>query len=136
MRGQIFNIDDKKIFTFGGARSHDISGGLLDPEEPGFKSKKKRLDKGYMPYRIKHLSWWEEEMPTEDCIFYDNILSYGHGNGRLCRNLIENAILEYAERNYGTDEEPNDDFILIDNDFVLPAYLQKKKETTPLGFVA
>ena len=54
MRGQILNIDDKKIFTFSGARSHDISGGLLNPEGPGFKSKKKQLDKGWQPYRIKH----------------------------------------------------------------------------------
>lgn len=29
MRGQIFNIDDKKIFTFGGAKSHDIRDGIL-----------------------------------------------------------------------------------------------------------
>lgn len=66
MRGQIFNIDGKKIFTFGGARSRDISGGLLDPEDPGYKTKKKRLDREYITYRVKHLSWWEEEMPTEE----------------------------------------------------------------------
>ena len=31
MRGQIFEIDGKSIFTFGGASSHDITGGILDP---------------------------------------------------------------------------------------------------------
>ena len=29
MRGQVFNIDGLKIFTFGGARSHDIKDGIL-----------------------------------------------------------------------------------------------------------
>lgn len=65
MRGQIFDIAGKKIFTFGGARSHDISGGLLDTEDPEFVKKKKTVDKGGEPYRIRHLSWWEEELPSD-----------------------------------------------------------------------
>ena len=32
MRGQIFEIDGKKIFTFGGASSHDITGGILETD--------------------------------------------------------------------------------------------------------
>ena len=65
MRGQIFDIAGKKIFTFGGAKSHDISGGLLDTEDPEFVKKKKTADKGGEPYRIRHLSWWEEELPSD-----------------------------------------------------------------------
>lgn len=65
MRGQIYEIDDKKIFAFGGATSHDIQGGILEPEDPDFKAKKKELDKGWLPYRINHISWWERELPTE-----------------------------------------------------------------------
>lgn len=64
MRGQIYDIGGKKIFTFGGATSHDVSGGILDTEDPDFISRKKAADKGGEPYRIKHLSWWEEEMPS------------------------------------------------------------------------
>ena len=30
-RGYVFNIDGCKCFAFGGARSHDISGGILQP---------------------------------------------------------------------------------------------------------
>lgn len=41
MRGQIFTIDDKKIFTFGGASSHDKK------------------------YRTENLSWWTRELPSE-----------------------------------------------------------------------
>jgi predicted phosphodiesterase len=32
MRGQIFEIDRKKIFTFGGASSHDITCGILETD--------------------------------------------------------------------------------------------------------
>lgn len=65
MRGQVFQIGGKKFFTFGGASSHDISGGILDTEEPDFAKKKKYLDKEYIPYRINHLTWWEQELASE-----------------------------------------------------------------------
>ena len=65
MRGQIYELCGKKIFTFGGASSHDISGGILELDEPEYQEKKKELDKGWKPYRINHLSWWKEELPSE-----------------------------------------------------------------------
>lgn len=64
MRGQIFEIDGWSFFTFGGATSHDISGGILEPDDPDFKKKRKELNKGVLPYRINHVSWWEQELPT------------------------------------------------------------------------
>ncbi len=66
MRGQVFILDGKKIFTFGGASSHDIDGGILELDDPDYRYKKKELDKGYKPYRINHLSWWKEELPSDD----------------------------------------------------------------------
>lgn len=39
-RGNIYKIDSKTIFAFGGAKSHDI------------------------PYRTENISWWEREMPS------------------------------------------------------------------------
>lgn len=66
MRGQVFEMDGKRIFTFGGARSHDIDGGILEPDDPDYKKKKKELDRGWRPYRINHLSWWKQELPTEE----------------------------------------------------------------------
>lgn len=65
MRGQVFTIEDKKFFTFGGASSHDISAGILEIDDPDFKKKKKELDKEYALYRINHVSWWKEELPSE-----------------------------------------------------------------------
>lgn len=66
MRGQIFSIEDKTFFAFGGASSHDISDGILERDDPDFKRKKKRLDKDpFALYRINHVSWWERELPSE-----------------------------------------------------------------------
>lgn len=65
MRGQVYELFGKKIFTMGGAKSHDISGGILDMEDPLYIVKKKELDRGYEPYRINHISWWEEEIPKQ-----------------------------------------------------------------------
>ena len=46
MRGEIFNIENKTFFSFGGAKSTDKM------------------------YRQEHISWWEQEMPSD--AEYDN----------------------------------------------------------------
>ena len=66
------------------------------------------------------------------------------GNGRFCRNLVENAILGYALRVYGEGTEAADgaekDFILAEEDFSLPDNMQaiperqEAKKTAPIGF--
>ena len=66
MRGQVFDIDGKTFFSFGGAASHDIDGGILNLDDPGFKQKRRELNKSMLSYRINHLSWWERELPTEE----------------------------------------------------------------------
>lgn len=66
MRGQVFDIAGKKIFTFGGARSHDISAGILEPDDPDIKTKIKQLNDVGAQYRINHISWWKEEMPNSE----------------------------------------------------------------------
>ena len=66
MRGEVFNIEDKKFFVMGGASSHDIQDGILDYEDPLWKDKAKYLDNnGKYMFRVKGLSWWEEEMPND-----------------------------------------------------------------------
>ena len=67
IRGEVFTIEDKKFFTFGGASSHDIQDGILDYEDEDWRDKAKSLEKhGKYMYRIKDLSWWEEELPTDE----------------------------------------------------------------------
>ena len=66
------------------------------------------------------------------------------GNGRFCRNLVENAILGYALRVYGEGAEAADgavkDFTLVEEDFSLPDNMQaiperqEAKKTAPIGF--
>ena len=69
MRGYVFTIEGKKFFAFGGARSHDIKDGILDRED--FKTNKEFLDtvrawnKAEKWFRINHVSWWKQEMPTK-----------------------------------------------------------------------
>ena len=64
-RGQVFEIDGKTFFTFGGASSHDIQGGILDRQTVDFAEQKRRADRNYPPYRILQESWWPQELPTE-----------------------------------------------------------------------
>lgn len=80
MRGQVFEIDSKSIFTFGGARSHDIDGGILEPDDPDYKKKKKELDQGRRPYRINHVSWWQQELPSTEEMEEGRKNLAAHGN--------------------------------------------------------
>ena len=66
MRGQVFKLEGKTFFTFGGASSHDIDGGILDINNPDYHKKRKKLDREWIPYRINHISWWERELPNEE----------------------------------------------------------------------
>lgn len=70
MRGYVFELCGKKFFAFGGASSHDIQDGILEPSD--YKSAKelandynKRTQRGEM-LRINHMSWWEREMPSRE----------------------------------------------------------------------
>lgn len=70
MRGYVFELNGKKFFAFGGASSHDIKDGILDPDD--YKSRKElNADYWFRRYlgqmiRVNHLSWWKEEMPVDE----------------------------------------------------------------------
>jgi len=59
------------------------------------------------------------------------------GNGRFCRNLVENALLSYAQRVYGAEEgdETNSaqDFVLRPEDFSAPD-VQAAAKKAVIGF--
>ncbi len=65
-RGQVFEIEGKTFFTFGGASSHDIQGGILDKNDSDYDDERRKAIKSGLPYRIKHESWWEQELPNEE----------------------------------------------------------------------
>ncbi|MFR8557709.1 MAG: metallophosphoesterase family protein [Acutalibacteraceae bacterium] len=65
MRGQMFDLCEKRFFTMGGASSHDISDGILEPDAPDFRQRKKELDARLALYRVNHHSWWADELPND-----------------------------------------------------------------------
>lgn len=66
MRGYIYTIDGYKFFVFGGAQSHDIRDGILEPEDPRLSEWKYLRQYGVKQFRINHLEWWAEEMPNAE----------------------------------------------------------------------
>ena len=65
---QVFELpldDDttRTFFTFGCSSSHDISDGILEPDYPRIKSWSRDYTKFF---RVNHVSWWKEELPTEE----------------------------------------------------------------------
>lgn len=70
MRGEVFDIEGLKFFAFGGASSHDIRDGIVDPadfaDKDDLMKHLKNLYNQGKQYRIKGVSWWEQELPTED----------------------------------------------------------------------
>ena len=65
MRGQVFEIGGFTWFTMGGAASHDIQDGILDPAEPDFERRYWRMRRMNALFRVLGHSWWPEEMPGE-----------------------------------------------------------------------
>lgn len=67
MRGEVFQIGNKKIFSFGGARSHDIQDGIIEWDEEGkWKDTAQKWEREHKMFRINHYSWWEQELPSQE----------------------------------------------------------------------
>jgi predicted phosphodiesterase len=82
MRGEIFNINDLNFFCFGGARSHDIQDGILEKDDPRLKAWKKDFCK---MFRVNHISWWKEEIPSEAEMLYGrkNLEGFQNAGGKI-----------------------------------------------------
>lgn len=69
-RGYIFEFCGKKFFAFGGASSHDIDDGILDRDDfvsdDDFYDACYRYRKFGKSFRINHISWWKEELPSQE----------------------------------------------------------------------
>ena len=66
MRGQVFEIGGSKFFTMGGASSHDIQNGILDPADPDFREQYELYRRMGALFRVKGRSWWTHELPTKE----------------------------------------------------------------------
>lgn len=121
MRGQVFNIEDKSFFTFGGALSHDISDGILDMNDPDFKEKKKKLDMNpYSLYRIDHKTWWSRELPSE------NEMLEGVKNLKIHNNKVDYILTHSPYTSILSVMDGNSGLYKSD---VLSDYLQNIKQT-------
>lgn len=61
MRGQIYELEGRSFFSFGGAASHDIQDGILDPGDPRIRIWRRQ---SWRRFRVRGISWWDREMPS------------------------------------------------------------------------
>lgn len=75
MRGEVFELQGKTFFTFGGGKTHDILDGILSPSD---KTLIRRYRKFHKQFRIEHQSWWKEELPSDSEMEYgiENLAGY------------------------------------------------------------
>ena len=135
MRGEMFDLDGKKIFAFGGARSHDIDGfatdaalkrdytaGILQPNDPLLYDKLKILRTTRCCARIEEVSWWRAEMPTK--------LEMMHGMNTLKANGMKADFIF-------SHDGPSSSLAILGSGLLSPdpltEYLEKVKKKTDYG---
>lgn len=114
-RGQIFNIEGKTFFTFGGASSHDVQGGILDKDDADYDDRRRKAIRSGLPYRVIGMSWWAEELPTEEELQegLDNLAQMGYQVDYVISHCASNRVqdmlemfhtgLSYSTKRYETD---------------------------------
>ena len=117
MRGEVFNIENRKFFTFGGASSHDIKDGILEIGDKRIK----QWDKDYFKmFRVNHLSWWKRELPNQEEM--DN----GIKNLELNNNKVDYILTHCSYTSLLKQMDGGSG--LYESD-ILTDYLQKIKQT-------
>lgn len=66
LRGQAFEIEGYTFFTMGGASSHDIADGILNPYADDFEEQYWFMRRRRCRFRVNHYSWWKEELPSDE----------------------------------------------------------------------
>ena len=66
LRGQVFEIEGYTFFTMGGASSHDIEDGILNPYAEDFEERYWFMRRMRCRFRIDRRTWWKEELPTNE----------------------------------------------------------------------
>lgn len=111
MRGEIFDFEGLKFFVFGGAASHDITGGILSPEdfntEAEFKRTMRRWQKERKLFRINHKTWWKEELPSDEeyANAEEKLASVGYKVDYVITHCAPQSIVDLIYTYY--KEEPN-----------------------------
>ena len=105
MRGQVFEIGGLTFFVMGGAASHDIPDGVLDPEEPNFEQTYWFKRRTRQVFRVKGVSWWPEEMPsnTEYAEAVRNLERANRQVDCILTHCAPTSIVEKLNRGYTPD---------------------------------
>lgn len=101
-RGQVFDIDGFLFFTFGGASSHDIQGGVLDRKSPTYLNDVWKACICDLPYRVLNESWWPAELPTEEEMEEgrSNLEKAGYKVDYVISHCASNRVQRSLERYY------------------------------------
>lgn len=106
MRGEIFTIEGLTFWAFGGASSHDIRDGILDPVADAEKIKEWYWDYSKL-FRVKGVTWWPEELPTDEEMKHgiDNLAEYGNKVDYLLTHSPATSILNLMGRGMYTPDK-------------------------------
>lgn len=118
MRGQVFTIEGKTFFSFGGASSHDIDDGILEADDPRIKTWARDYNK---LFRINHVSWWERELPSEE------EMNEGLGNLKKMDNTVDFIVTHSPYTSLLKQMDGGSGLYKADR---LTDYLQEIKQTT------
>ena len=105
MRGQVFEIGGLTFFTMGGAQSHDIQDGVLDPEAPDFEREYWFKRRTRQMFRVKGASWWPEELPS-DAEYEEAVRNLDRVNWKvdcILTHCAPTSIVEKLDGNYDSD---------------------------------
>lgn len=110
MRGYIFDLCGKSFFAFGGASSHDIQHGILDradyDSDDAFKRAYAEWYYSGKMFRVNHMSWWKEEMPSDEEIQFgmDNLLAHDNNVDFIVSHCCSNYTQTRLNSGYGFDK--------------------------------
>ena len=84
MRGNVFSFDGKTFWAFGGAKSYDVIDGILDQadfetREEFVKTVNQWRYSGKV-FRINHISWWKQELPSQEEMDFGLKMLEAHNN--------------------------------------------------------
>ena len=106
MRGEVFELCEKRVFAFGGASSHDISDGILDGSAPDWKRQALLFElEGRYMYRVKGVSWWPEELPSEEELQngLDNLAKCGNSVDYIITHCAADSVQASISEGYASD---------------------------------